>query len=166
KDKGLTAPRPEGQMRALRRAYAKAGVSPASVGLVEAHGTGTAVGDATEAQSLTRFFGESAVAQQGCALGSVKSMIGPTKCTARLAGLINATLALHHKVLPPTVVEKPNGKAKFEQSPFFLNREARPWVQGGEEPRRAGVSAFGFGGTNYHAVLEEYTGGYLDDASA
>ena len=88
-------------------------------------------------------------------------MIGHTKCAAGLAGLVNATLALHHKVLPPLLVEKPNSKAKFEDSPFFLNGEARPWVHGGPEPRVAGVSAFGFGGTNFHAVLEEYTGDYL-----
>jgi acyl transferase domain-containing protein/NAD(P)H-dependent flavin oxidoreductase YrpB (nitropropane dioxygenase family)/NAD(P)-dependent dehydrogenase (short-subunit alcohol dehydrogenase family)/acyl carrier protein len=163
KDKGLTAPRPEGQLRALRRAYAKANISPHRVGFVEAHGTGTAVGDQTEVASLGQIFREAGVAPQSCAIGSVKSMIGHTKCAAGLAGLINATLALHHKTLPPLLVEKPNTKADFEHSPFFLNTEARPWIHGGTEPRCAGVSAFGFGGTNFHAVLEEYTGAYLPD---
>ncbi len=163
RDKGLTAPRPEGQLRALQRAYTKANVSPARVELVEAHGTGTVVGDQTEAASLGRIFREAGAAPCSCALGSVKSMIGHTKCAAGLAGLLNATLALHHKVLPPLLVERPNSKANFEDSPFFLNTEARPWVHGGAEPRVAGVSAFGFGGTNFHAVLEEYTGDFLDE---
>jgi acyl transferase domain-containing protein/NAD(P)H-dependent flavin oxidoreductase YrpB (nitropropane dioxygenase family)/NAD(P)-dependent dehydrogenase (short-subunit alcohol dehydrogenase family)/acyl carrier protein len=161
RDKGLTAPRPEGQLRALERAYAKANVSPARVEFVEAHGTGTVVGDQTEVASLGRIMRECGAAPKSCVISSVKSMIGHTKCAAGLAGLVNATLALHHKVLPPLLVEKPNSKAKFEDSPFFLNTEARPWVHGGPEPRVAGVSAFGFGGTNFHAVLEEYTGDYL-----
>jgi acyl transferase domain-containing protein/NAD(P)H-dependent flavin oxidoreductase YrpB (nitropropane dioxygenase family)/NAD(P)-dependent dehydrogenase (short-subunit alcohol dehydrogenase family)/acyl carrier protein len=162
RDKGLTAPRPEGQLRALQRAYAKANVTPARVEFVEAHGTGTVVGDQTEVASLGRIMRESGAAPRSCVISSVKSMIGHTKCAAGLAGLVNATLALHHKVLPPLLVEKPNSKAKFEESPFFLNAEARPWIHGGPEPRVAGVSAFGFGGTNFHAVLEEYTGDYLD----
>ncbi|MHB1422621.1 MAG: SDR family NAD(P)-dependent oxidoreductase [Gemmataceae bacterium] len=161
RDKGLTAPRPEGQLRALQRAYEKANVSPARVEFVEAHGTGTVVGDQTEVASLGRILREHGAAEQSCVIGSVKSMIGHTKCAAGLAGLVNATLALHHKVLPPLLVEKPNSKANFEASPFFLNTEARPWIHGGSEPRIAGVSAFGFGGTNFHAVLEEYTGDYL-----
>ena len=166
RDKGLTAPRPEGQLRALRRAYAKAGVSPARVGLVEAHGTGTVVGDQTEAQALAQVFREAGAAPQACALGSVKSMIGHSKCAAGIAGLIKTTLALHHKVLPPTLVERPNPKGKLEDGPLFLNTEARPWVHGQDHPRTAGVSAFGFGGTNFHVVLEEYTGGYLAEESS
>jgi acyl transferase domain-containing protein/NAD(P)H-dependent flavin oxidoreductase YrpB (nitropropane dioxygenase family)/NADP-dependent 3-hydroxy acid dehydrogenase YdfG len=160
KDRGLTAPRPEGQMRALRRAYAKAGVSPATVELVEAHGTGTAAGDSAEVQALTTVFKEAQAPLQGCAIGSVKSMVGHTKCSAGAAGMVKAALALHHKVLPPTLgVEKPNSRAKFQESPFFVNTEARPWLQNTNgHPRRAGVSAFGFGGTNFHTVLEEYTG--------
>jgi acyl transferase domain-containing protein/NAD(P)H-dependent flavin oxidoreductase YrpB (nitropropane dioxygenase family) len=161
--RGLTAPRAEGQMLALKRAYAKAGYSPASVGLVEAHGTGTVVGDQSEIESLRRVFGDAGAAKQSCAIGSVKSMIGHTKCTAGVAGLIKVALALHHKVLPPTMhVSVPNPRARFGESPFYVNTEARPWFQASAEtPRRAGVSAFGFGGTNFHAVLEEYTGGYL-----
>ena len=158
RDKGLTAPRPEGQLRALRRAYSKANISPARVEFVEAHGTGTAVGDRTEVASLTQVLREAEALPRSCVIGSVKSMIGHTKCAAGLAGLVNAALALHHKVLPPLLVEKPNSKAKFEEGPLYLNKEARPWIHGGSEPRVAGVSAFGFGGTNFHAVLEEYIG--------
>ncbi|MFQ5490400.1 MAG: beta-ketoacyl synthase N-terminal-like domain-containing protein, partial [Phycisphaerae bacterium] len=158
KDKGLTAPRPAGQVRALERAYEQAGVSPRTVGLIEAHGTGTVVGDKTEVESLQSMFEAAGADRQSCAIGSVKSMIGHTKCTAGVAGLIKAALALHHKVLPPTHgVTTPNPKANFSESPFYVNTEARPWVHPeAETPRRAGVSAFGFGGTNFHAVLEEH----------
>ncbi len=168
KDRGLTAPRPEGQARALRRAYAKAGVSPASVGLVEAHGTGTAAGDSAEVQALTKVFSEAQAERQRCAIGSVKSMIGHTKCSAGAAGLAKAAMALHRKVLPPTLgVEKPNPRARFEESPFFVNTEARPWLANPDgQPRRAGVSAFGFGGTNFHVVVEEYTGDPYSEAPA
>ena len=162
RDKGLTAPRAEGQLRALHRAYAQARVSPAQVGLVEAHGTGTVVGDQTEARRSGQLFRERGRRPQSCALGSVKSMIGHSKCAAGLAGLIKTTFALHHKVLPPTLVETPNPKANLDGGPLYLNTEARPWVHGGRSPRTAGVSAFGFGGTNFHAVLAEYTGDLLD----
>jgi acyl transferase domain-containing protein/NAD(P)H-dependent flavin oxidoreductase YrpB (nitropropane dioxygenase family)/NAD(P)-dependent dehydrogenase (short-subunit alcohol dehydrogenase family) len=163
RDKGLTAPRPEGQLRALRRAYRQAGVSPAEVELIEAHGTGTVAGDQTEAQSLGQLLQEAGAVPQGCAVGSVKSMIGHTKCAAGIAGLVKTALALHHGVLPPTLVEQPNVKGDFEQGPLYLNTQARPWVHGGPGPRHAGVSAFGFGGTNFHAVLSEYTGGFVDE---
>jgi acyl transferase domain-containing protein/NAD(P)H-dependent flavin oxidoreductase YrpB (nitropropane dioxygenase family)/NAD(P)-dependent dehydrogenase (short-subunit alcohol dehydrogenase family) len=160
RDRSMTAPRPEGQMLALQRAYETAGFSPATVELIEAHGTGTVAGDRAEIESLTRVFGVTGEQRQWCAVGSVKSMIGHTKCAAGLAGLIKVAKALHHKVLPPTIgVERPNPEARFEAGPFYVNAEARPWLSAGATPRRAGVSAFGFGGTNFHAVLEEYTDG-------
>jgi acyl transferase domain-containing protein/NAD(P)H-dependent flavin oxidoreductase YrpB (nitropropane dioxygenase family) len=153
----MTAPSPDGQVRALERAYRQAGCSPASVGLVEAHGTGTVAGDQAEIASLTRVFTAAGAARHACAVGSVKSMIGHTKCAAGLAGLIKAVLAVHHRVLPPTLgVERPNAKAGFDASPFYVNSEARPWIAAGDQPRRAGVSSFGFGGTNFHVVVEEY----------
>ena len=163
RDKGLTAPRLEGQLRALRRAYAQAGVSPGQVELIEAHGTGTVVGDQTESQALIQLMREAGAGPQSCAVGSVKSMIGHTKCAAGIAGLIKTTLALHHRVLPPTLVETPNPKGDFEEGVLYLNTEPRPWVHGALHPRYAGVSAFGFGGTNFHAVLSEYTGDFIDD---
>jgi acyl transferase domain-containing protein/NAD(P)H-dependent flavin oxidoreductase YrpB (nitropropane dioxygenase family)/NADP-dependent 3-hydroxy acid dehydrogenase YdfG len=157
RERGLTAPRPEGQMLAVRRAYAKAGFSPATVGLIEAHGTGTVAGDRAEVETLRRVFEAEGAARQETAIGSVKSMIGHTKCSAGVAGMIKVAMALHHKVLPATLhVKKPNPKAGFPESPFYVNSETRPWLDGGGRPRRAGVSAFGFGGTNFHAVLEEY----------
>lgn len=158
RDRGLTAPRPEGQIRALRRAYAQANFSPSTVGLIEAHGTGTVAGDQAEIQALTKFFRESSAQRQNCAVGSVKSMIGHTKAAAGVAGLVKVSLALHHKMLPATLgVTEPNPKADFPSTAFYVNSENRPWIQPVDAPpRRAGVSAFGFGGTNFHVVVEEY----------
>ncbi len=155
--KGLTAPRPEGQALALERAYARATFTPATVGLIEAHGTGTVAGDQAETQTLTKVFTAAGAAPQSCALGSVKSMIGHTKCAAGIAGLIKAALSLYHHVLPPTLnIDTPNSKAGFDEGPFYLNTELRPWIGHATSPRRAGVSAFGFGGTNFHGVMEEH----------
>ena len=163
RDKSLTAPRPEGQVRALRRAYAEAGFAPSTVGLIEAHGTGTVAGDRAEVRSLGTVFTESGAATQTCAIGSVKSMIGHTKATAGVAGLVKTALALDAKVIPPTLgVTTPNPEADFARSPFYVSSEARPWIAT-DNPRRAGVSAFGFGGTNFHLVLEEHTAAYLPD---
>ncbi|WP_433605575.1 SDR family NAD(P)-dependent oxidoreductase [Dactylosporangium sp. CA-139114] len=150
---GLTAPRAEGQRRALDRAYAQSGFSPAQVGLLEAHGTGTVVGDRTELQTLTRLFLDAGAAPGSCALGSVKSQIGHTKCAAGLAGVIKAALALHTGVRPPTInLTRPNPAWDAQHSPFAFYTEARPWAAPARE-RIAGVSAFGFGGTNFHVVL-------------
>ena len=157
KGQAVYAPSPEGQARALRVAYRNAGVTPDTVGLVEAHGTGTIVGDATEARGLTSVYADTGREGSWCALGSVKSMIGHTKAAAGAAGLIKAVMALHHKVLPPTIkVETPNEAVAPGETPFYVNTEKRPWLPDGDHPRRAGVSAFGFGGSNFHCVVEEY----------
>jgi polyketide-type polyunsaturated fatty acid synthase PfaA len=156
KHKSIYAPNWQGQVQAMRNAYRAAGIAPAGVGLVEAHGTGTAAGDLSEFTALRAVFGEGPPSRPRIALGSVKSQIGHTKGAAGAAGVIKAVLALHHKILPPTLhVERPNPELNMEDSPFYLNTESRPWSRG-QQPRRAGVSAFGFGGTNYHLVLEEY----------
>lgn len=155
----LTAPRPDGQVLSMERAYQEATVSPASVGLIEAHGTGTVAGDKAEIQALSQVYQANGASTQSCAIGSVKSLIGHTKCAAGLASLIKVSKALFHRVLPPTAgVVKPNPACNFGQSPFYINSETRPWINSGlgQEPRRAAISAFGFGGTNFHAVLEEY----------
>ncbi|MDT0473630.1 SDR family oxidoreductase [Streptomyces sp. DSM 41014] len=153
---GLTAPRPEGQRAALDRAYANARVSPAEVGLIEAHGTGTIVGDRTELATLTEVFAEHGAAPGSCAVGSVKSQIGHTKCAAGLAGLVKTTLALHHGVKPPTLhLSRPNPAWDADTSPFVFHTSAVPWAAEPAE-RIAGVSAFGFGGTNFHVVLRAY----------
>ncbi|WUL81088.1 SDR family oxidoreductase [Streptomyces sp. NBC_00343] len=153
---GLTAPRPEGQRAALERAYRNAGVSPAEVGLVEAHGTGTVVGDRTELSILSQVFTESGAETGSCALGSVKSQIGHTKCAAGLAGLIKTVLSLYTGVKPPTLhMKRPNPAWQQDSSPFVFHARPRPWAAPAEE-RVAGLSAFGFGGTNFHAVIGAY----------
>ncbi|MFP4446042.1 MAG: SDR family NAD(P)-dependent oxidoreductase [Desulfosudaceae bacterium] len=157
--KGLTVPKPEGQVTALNRAYEKAGIPPETVGLLEAHGTSTVAGDRSEAAALHSFFSGIPMPPRSCGVGSVKSQIGHAKCAAGIASLVKTVLALHHKVLPPTAgVESPLSDLAGRNNPLYLNTTARPWFAAPDQPRRAGVSAFGFGGTNFHAVLEEYTG--------
>ncbi len=160
RDLSLTAPRPAGQVKALLRAYKDANMLPSTVSLIEAHGTGTIAGDKAEVEALKQVFETTGARKQACAIGSVKTMIGHTKAAAGLASLIKVAKALHHKVLPPTIgVKTPNPLCHFEDGPFYINSESRPWLLdhlNGSETRRAGVSAFGFGGTNFHAILEEY----------
>ncbi|MEJ5360227.1 MAG: beta-ketoacyl synthase N-terminal-like domain-containing protein, partial [Desulfobacterales bacterium] len=157
RSQSIYAPRREGQVEALRAAYAEAGVEPATVGLIEAHGTGTRVGDRVEFEALCEVFKGAGAASGRCALGSVKSMIGHTKAAAGVAGLIKTALALHHRVLFPTLkAEDPDPALNVASSPFHLCGRARPWFSRTDAPRRAGVSAFGFGGSNFHAVLEEH----------
>jgi acyl transferase domain-containing protein/NAD(P)-dependent dehydrogenase (short-subunit alcohol dehydrogenase family)/ribosomal protein L12E/L44/L45/RPP1/RPP2 len=165
KGRSMTAPRLEGQILALQRAYAQAGIRPSTVGLIEAHGTGTTLGDASELAAVDQVFQVDGAAPLSCAIGSVKSMVGHTKSAAGITGLMKVALALYHKVLPPTLhVEKPNPKLLEPGTPIFVNTEALPWIPPAGTPRRGGVSAFGFGGTNFHAVLEEFRGDLSDPA--
>ncbi|WP_348673749.1 beta-ketoacyl synthase N-terminal-like domain-containing protein [uncultured Abyssibacter sp.] len=158
KAKGLLAPRLEGEVLALKRAYESCDIDPATVGLIEAHGTGIALGDKTEIQSLGSIFGARApdadLPRTG--IGSVKSMISHCIPAAGAAAMIKTALALHHKVLPPTLCDEVNPALHLEETPFYINNETRPWVHGAAHPRRAGVNSFGFGGVNAHAILEEY----------
>jgi phthiocerol/phenolphthiocerol synthesis type-I polyketide synthase E len=152
---GYSAPSVEGEARAIAEALAVACVDADSIGYLEAHGTGTALGDPVEVRALHRVF-RAATARRGfCALGTVKSNIGHLDVAAGIAGLIKAVLVLEHREIPPSVhFERPNPRIDFAEGPFYVNRELAPWPAG-EAPRRAGVSAFGFGGTNAHLVLEE-----------
>ncbi|MFE1339419.1 beta-ketoacyl synthase N-terminal-like domain-containing protein, partial [Streptomyces sp. NPDC058733] len=158
--KSIYAPRAEGQQLALRRAYEDADVPVGSVELFEAHGTGTAVGDHTELSALSTVVAAGTDERGYAAIGSVKSQIGHTKAAAGAAGLIKLALALHQKVLPPTInVETPSAAVDPAATPFYVTTEARPWVlDPSRGRRRAAVSSFGFGGTNFHMVLEEHTG--------
>ncbi len=167
KGKGITAPNPLGQQRAIQRAWKNAGIPPASVGLIEGHGTSTPVGDLAEVTSLNAIFGQYGLKPGSVALGSVKSNFGHLKSSAGAAGLLKATLALYDHVLPPSVnFDKPNSRIDFSQSPFYVNTRAHPWEVPSGEVRRAGVSAFGFGGTNFHVILEEYLPGVLTKESS
>jgi malonyl CoA-acyl carrier protein transacylase len=162
KGKGITAPNPKGQILAVKRAWERIGLSPVSVGLIEGHGTSTTVGDAAELQSMVKVFDEFRLPAGSVALGSVKGNIGHLKGGAGAAGLMKATMALYEKVLPPSLnFHEPNPNVDFDNVPFRVNTELRPWELNGKEVRRCGVSAFGFGGTNFHAVLEEYIPGKI-----
>jgi acyl transferase domain-containing protein/acyl carrier protein/NAD(P)-dependent dehydrogenase (short-subunit alcohol dehydrogenase family) len=150
------APKADGQIRCLQDAYRVSGVSPETIELVEAHGTGTKVGDATEVSGLMQVYKSTGRRGTWCAAGSIKSQIGHTKAAAGAAGVIKAILALQHKILPPTIkVKQPPAALLADDSPFYVSTEARPWVKPVGHPRRAAVSAFGFGGSNFHCVLEE-----------
>ncbi len=157
KGKGITAPNPVGQKFCLERAWKNAGISPATATLIEGHGTSTRVGDVVEAQSLADMLSAHHLPTHSVALGSVKSNIGHLKGAAGAAGVLKTALALRDKVLPPSVhCEHPSPDIDFAHSPLYVNTELKPWTVPADTPRRAGVSAFGFGGTNFHIVLEEH----------
>ena len=163
KGKGITAPNPIGQQLAIERAWKRAGVSPATVGLVEGHGTSTKVGDVVEVEALQAVFCKAGLVPGSVALGSVKSNIGHLKAAAGAAGVLKAVLALSEKVLPPSLhFARPNPEIDFVHSPFQVNTELREWKAPEGGVRRAGVSAFGFGGTNFHTVVDEYVPGAID----
>jgi acyl transferase domain-containing protein/phosphopantetheinyl transferase len=153
---GLLAPRMEGEMLAIERALQDAGLTAIAPGLIEAHGTGIPLGDRTEINALRGMYG--ARAEDGLprtAIGSVKSMIGHCIPAAGAAGMIKASLALYHRVLPPTISDKARDGLGIETTKLYLNTETRPWISSPDEKRRAAVNAFGFGGINAHVLLEE-----------
>lgn len=175
----LLAPSHEGESLAIRRALEDAGVSAKTVALLEAHGTGTPAGDAAELQAVKETYGFEEAGESGkgsgsgwMALGSVKSQIGHTQAASGMAGLIKAALSLYHRVLPPTLnVMSESKSTDWSQHPCYISTQTRPWIhpkvhpsveqtddglKTTVEPRRAGVSAFGFGGVNAHVVLEEH----------
>jgi len=152
---GYTAPSVEGQAAVIRDAQLMAGCDPDTVSYVEAHGTGTALGDPIEVAALARAFVAGTTRQGYCAIGSVKTNIGHLDVAAGMAGLIKTALMLERRTLVPSLhFETPNPEIDFAATPFYVNTALREWPSGAT-PRRAGVSAFGIGGTNAHAVLEE-----------
>ncbi|MEO8145300.1 MAG: beta-ketoacyl synthase N-terminal-like domain-containing protein [Betaproteobacteria bacterium] len=156
----LLSPSSEGQLRALRMAYAQAGWTPQMVDLIECHATGTPVGDAVEFESLVKLWqgGEWRPAQ--CTLSAVKSNIGHLLTAAGSAGLIKTLLAMQHGKLPPVAnFEQPSDKVRLDGSPFAILKESRPWDRRGADiPRRAAINGFGFGGINGHLLIEEWLG--------
>ena len=160
--KGITAPNPIGQRLAVQRAWQNAGLSPEVCGMIECHGTSTRVGDVVELTSIGDAFRGADLRPGSVAIGSAKSNIGHLKAAAGAAGFLKAVLAIHHKELPPSLhVEELNPNIDWSASPFAVNTELRPWDPPSNGVRTAGVSAFGFGGTNFHAVLEEYVPGHV-----
>ena len=132
-----------------------ADVTPDTITYVEAHGTGTPLGDPIEFAALDRVFRSATEAKGFCTLGTAKRYVGHLDIAAGVTGLINAVQALRHETLPPAVdFESPNQNIDLRNSPFSISPTSQPWLRGAS-PRRAGVSAFGIGGTNAHVVLEE-----------
>ncbi|MDA8141475.1 MAG: beta-ketoacyl synthase N-terminal-like domain-containing protein, partial [Desulfobacteraceae bacterium] len=159
KGSGMTVPVSRGQKMAIYRAYEVAGFKTDSVDLMEAHGTGTPLGDRVELETLHEVLQQHG-ATQPCAIGSIKSAIGHTKGAAGIIGVIKTALALHHKILPAHVnVDKVHAAVSHPKTRVYVNMETKPWFRKlPERPRRAGASAFGFGGTNFHTILEEFDG--------
>jgi len=154
----LLAPDSEGQVRAMRQVYESSSWSAHDIDLIECHGAGTPLGDLTELQSLANLWGKTGWEKGQCAIGSVKSMIGHLLTAAGAAGLIKTLLALQNKILPPSLnFEKPPPNSPLPDSPFRVQKQPAPWLRRKDNiPRRAAVSAFGFGGINAHLLLEEW----------
>ncbi len=156
--KSLWAPRKEGQIEAIRRAYA-GGVNPSRIQFIEAHGTSTQLGDATELQSLTEVLEPLIPQGRKIPIASVKGNIGHTCETAGLAGLIKVVLAMHHGIIPPAAnFRSPSPELNLERLPFIIPTESLPWpADKNDQPRRAAVDAFGIGGLNVHLVVDEFS---------
>jgi acyl transferase domain-containing protein/enoyl-CoA hydratase/carnithine racemase/acyl carrier protein len=158
KTNGITAPNPDAQTRLQQEIYDKFGIDPAAIQMVEAHGTGTKLGDPIEVDALKASFRKYTDKTDYCALGSVKSNIGHCFTAAGVASVIKTVLALRHKQLPPTInYERTNEHIDLAGSPFYVNDRLRDWETGGSARRMAAVSGFGFGGTNAHLVIGDYT---------
>ena len=154
----LLAPEQNGQVRAMQMAYRIAGWRPSDVDLIECHGTGTRAGDTTEIASLMELWRSETFDPGMCAIGSVKSMIGHLLTAAGAAGLIKTLLAIKHRILPPSIhFDSPPPDSPLPDSPFRVQKNAEDWPDRGDrQPRRAAVSAFGFGGINAHLLIEEW----------
>lgn len=157
RSQGITAPKPQGQAEAIRNAYLRSGINPETVSYIETHGTGTPLGDPIEIEGMTMAMRAFTDKKDFCGIGSVKSSIGHMLSAAGIVSLIKVVLALQNRMLTHTVnFEQPNPNIHFDNSPFYvICKSPRRWNSMEGLPRRAGVNAFGFGGTNAHVILEE-----------
>ncbi|NEO44601.1 MAG: SDR family NAD(P)-dependent oxidoreductase [Moorea sp. SIO4A3] len=152
---GLTAPNPLAQEAVLRAAYKNAGISPGQVQYIEAHGTGTKLGDPMEMKALGAVLSQDRAPGDYCAVGSAKTNIGHLEAPAGIAGLIKVALSLYYRQIPPSLnFTEPNPYIKFDEIPLRVQETLTPWPEK-SMPAYAGVSSFGFGGTNSHVVLAE-----------
>lgn len=155
---GVTTPNPEAQYQVIKEALQNNSISADTISYIEAHGTGTMIGDPIELKALTRVFREDTEDTQFCGVGAVKSNFGHLLSAAGIASVIKVALSLHHRQIPPTLnCDRPNPRFAFDRSPFYVNTSLREWKQR-EGVRRAGISAFGFGGTNAHVILGDLQG--------
>ena len=159
-DGNLLSPASEGQLRALRLAYAAAGWEPESVEFIECHATGTPVGDAVEFSSLNQLWSDRPWQPGQCTLGAVKANVGHLLTGAGAAGLLKVLLSLRHNTLPPVAnFQRPSDKIPLAQSPFRALTQSQPWEKRTDgRPRRAAINGFGFGGINAHVLIEEWCG--------
>lgn len=152
---GITTPSKEGQKQVIKDALSVGNIDPKTISYVEAHGTGTMIGDPIELSALTEVFREYTADKAYCAIGSVKTNIGHLMSAAGIASFIKVILCLGHKQLVPTLnCDVPNPRFNFTQSPFYLNVECKEW-NNQRGVKRAGISSFGFGGTNAHIIVSE-----------
>ncbi|MFD8478577.1 type I polyketide synthase [Kitasatospora sp. NPDC059673] len=151
---GMMAPSGKAQEHMLREVYRRSGIDPATVGYLEAHGTGTQAGDRAEVQALAAVFGQARDTEDPCLLGTLKPNIGHVEAASGIAGTIKAVLAMEHGELPRSVHNEPNPDLELDRSGLRLVAETTPWPAG-PEPRRAGVSSYGVGGTISHLILQE-----------
>ncbi|WP_054741580.1 type I polyketide synthase [Cellulosilyticum ruminicola] len=161
KTNGYTVPNPNAQRDVVRKALDRSGISARTISYVEAHGTGTELGDPIEINGLTQAYSNDTKERQYCAIGSAKSNIGHLEGAAGIVGVVKCVLQMQHKLLVPSLhAQELNPKIDFKNSPFYVQRELsnwnRPIIEGKEYPRIAGVSAFGAGGANAHAIIREY----------
>lgn len=152
---GITAPKPQGQAQATRQAYQKFGIDPDTITYIETHGTGTSLGDPIEVAGMTQAFGTFTENKQFCGIGSVKSSIGHALAASGILSVIKVVLAMQHQYIPGTKgYQNPNPNIDFARTPFYVVGEGKAWSDR-EQPLRAGVNGFGFGGTNAHIILEQ-----------
>jgi acyl transferase domain-containing protein/acyl carrier protein len=154
---GFYSPGVSGQSEVIQKVLSSTGVDPSSISYIEAHGTGTKLGDPIEVLALTEVYQKYTAKRQFCGIGSVKPNIGHLDTASGLAGFIKVALSLKHKEIPPSInYANPNPEIDFENSPFYVVDQLQKWSTGAA-PLRAALSSFGIGGTNAHAILEEYS---------
>lgn len=159
KTNGIMAPNSLSQENLISFIYDKYNINPENITYVEAHGTGTKLGDPIEVEALSKSFRKFTSKEEYCALGSVKANMGHALTASAVVGVMKVLLCMKNNTIPPMVhYEKCNEHIQLENSPFYINTEAKQWSSNSEEEKHASISSFGFSGVNFHIVLREYKG--------